>query len=175
MASNILIPAVEPIKVLGKAIQQELSLPTGQIMLGLENFEIPKNTGLYVALTYGVEQVIGSVNSNGTDLQGNYQEIQAVSMLHQVEVDIMSFDDSARLQKEEVVMALNSYNAQQLMEQYSMRISPIPTSFIAVPSLEPSKQLFRYRFTVSVYALHQRVLVTPYYDTLQTVKLVVEA
>lgn len=165
------IPAIEPIKVLAQAIQQELGLSAGQIMLGLENWAIPENTGLYVSLIYGVEQVVGTANSNTEGSDGNFKEVQSVAMLHQIEVDVMSFDSSARLQKEEVVMALSSYNAQQLMEVNSMRIASMPSSFVVVPSLEPSKQLNRYRFTISVYALHERTLATPYYDAIQIVGL----
>lgn len=168
------IPSLEPIKVLASIIQTELGLPDGFVMLGFENFPIPETLGLFVALTYGVEQVVGTANQNGVDSGGNYQEVQDVSMLHQVEIDIMSFDSSARLRKEEVVMALSSYNAQQLMEENSMRIAQIPSSFITVTAPEPSKQLNRYRFTVSVYALHQRILATPYYDSIGTVRLVVD-
>ncbi len=162
----------EPIKILASIIQTELGLPNGQVMLGLENFPIAPVLGLYVALEYGSEQVVGSVNSNGTDAQGNFQEIQSVSMMHTIEIDCMSFDDSARLRKEEVVMSFSSYNAQQLMEKNQVRIGSIPTSFLAIPSPEPTKQLNRYRFTIAVYALHQRVLMTPYYDSLQPVRLV---
>lgn len=166
------IPSIEPIKLLASVIQTEMGLGDGQIMLGLENFLIPENPGLYIALTYGVEQVVGSVNGNGEDDQGNFQEVQSVSMLHQIEIDIMSFDSSARTRKEEVIMALQSYNAQQLMEENSMRIATTPGSFARITSLEPSKQLNRFSITVSVYALHQKILTSPYYDSIQTVRLV---
>lgn len=168
------IPTTEPIKVLASVIQTELGLNANQILLSFENFPIPETLGIFVALSYGTEQVVGTANQNGVNEQGEYQEVQDVSMLHQIEIDIMSFDSSARLRKEEIVMALSSYNAQQLMETNSIRIAAIPSSFITVTSPEPSKQLNRFRFTVSVYALHQRVLATPYYDSIGTVGLVIE-
>ena len=166
------IPLTEPIKVVAQILQDELDLKPGQIMLGFENWQISNETGLYIALMYGMEQIVGSSNNNSTDVNGNYQEVQSVSMLHQIEIDVMSFDDSARLQKEEVVMALSSFNAQQLMETNQMRVASIPASFITVTAPEPSKQLNRYRFSVSLYSLHQRVLTTPYFDSLQKVALV---
>lgn len=171
MANNS-IPSIEPIKLLASVIQTEMELPDGAVMLGLENFPIPENPGLYIALTYGVEQVVGSVNQNSINGQGGYEEVQSVSMLHQIEVDIMSFDSSARTRKEEVIMALKSYNAEQLMEKNQMRIGSTPGSFTRITSLEPSKQLNRFSITISVYALHQKTLETTYYDTLQTVQLV---
>lgn len=165
-------PAIEPIKVVAMAIQAEMGLPDGQIMLGLENWEIPKNTGLYISLLYGVEQVIGNNNYNDQDGQGNYQEVQDVVMLHGIDIDVMSFDSSARLQKEEVLQAIQSYAAQQLMEQYQMRLAKTPGAFVPVPSPEPSKQLNRFQLGITVNALHRRVLTTPYYDKLQPVVVV---
>lgn len=158
--------------MLASIIQTELGLDANHILLGFENFLIPEDLGIFIALTYGVEQIVGADNQNSTDNEGNYLEIQQVAMLHQVEIDIMSFDSSARTRKEEVIMALASYNAQQSMEINSMRIASMPNSFVTVTAPEPSKQLNRYRFTVSVYALHQKNLSTPYYNTLQTVILV---
>lgn len=160
--------------MLASAIQTELSLSDGSVMLGFENFPIPETLGLFVSLAYGVEQIVGTSNQNSVDVHDNYEEVQTVSVLHQIEIDVMSFDSSARLRKEEVVMALSSYAAQQLMEVNQMRIASIPSSFVTITSPEPSKQLNRYRFTVSVYALHERILPTPYYDQIGTVGLVIE-
>lgn len=169
------IPAAEPIKVLAMAIQAELGLKDGQIMLGLENWEIPENTGLYVSLIYGPDQVVGNNSQNSLDDQGSYVEVKSAVMLHTIEVDIMSFDSSARTMKEQVLWALQSYNSQQLMQKYQMRLAQTPSAMVPVPSLEPSKQLNRFRFSVAVNALHQKAQATPYYDALQKVGLVENA
>lgn len=152
-------------------LQAEMSLPDGQIMLGWENFEIPKNTGIYIALSYGPEQVVGNNNYNSVDDDGNYSEIQDAIMLHTIEIDLMSFSAEARLRKEAVLWALNSYEAQQLMEQYQMRVAWISGAFVPVTSLEETKQLNRFRLTIMVNALHRNVKTTPFYDSLQTVEL----
>lgn len=173
MASNtIAVPAVEPIKVVAMAIQAEMGLAEGHIMLGLENWQIPSDPGLYVALFYGVEQVIGNNNYNGTDADGNYQEIQDVIMLHGIDINIMSFDSSARLRKEEVLQAIQSYNATQLMEKYQMRLARTPGSFIPVVDLEPAKQLNRFQIGIMVNAIHRKILSTPYYDSLAPLTIV---
>jgi hypothetical protein len=165
-------PSIEPIKLLAQVIQTGMGLPSGQIMLGLENFLIPKNTGLYVALLYGPDEVVGNVNDNSVDSEGNYLEVQSTAMLHHVDVDVMSFDSSARLQKEQVLWAIKSYQAQQAMEKYQMRIASTPSAFLPIQTLEETKQLNRFRITVAVYALHSNTIQTPYYSQLQTVQLV---
>lgn len=173
--SNTTVPAVEPIKVLGMVLQQEMGLSAGQIMLGLENWAIPKNTGLYVALLYGPDTTIGNTNYNSIDAQGGYTEVQSAIMLHSIDIQVMSFDSSARERKEAVLWAIQSYTAQQLMEQYQMRLAATPGSFIPVVTDEQTKQLNRFHITIAVNALHQNVKTTPYYDSLQPVKLVVDA
>lgn len=172
MPSPDLIPSVEPIKVIAMVLQQEMGIPEGSIMLGLENWNIPTDVGLYVSLTYGPDQVVGNNNYNSVDAQGNYAEVQDAVMLHQVDIDVMSFDSSARLKKEAVLWAIKSYAAEQLMEQYQMRFASTPGSFIPVPSLEETKQLNRYRLAVAVNAVHRNIKTTPYYDSIQTVDLV---
>lgn len=166
------IPAVEPIKVLAMVLQSEMELHDGSIMLGLENWKIPTNTGLYISLTYGPDQVIGNNNYNDINEIGEYVEVQDTIMLHQIDVDVMSFDSSARLRKEEVLQSIQSYEAQQLMEQYQMRLASTPGSFIPVRTLEETKQLNRFQITVAVNALHRKIKATPFYDSIRPVDLV---
>lgn len=168
------IPSVEPIKVLAMILQEEMGLPVGQIMLGLENWQIPKNTGLYIALSYGPEQVVGNDNNNSVDSQGNFVEVQSAIMLHTIEIDVMSFDASAREEKEAVLWAIQSYEAQSLMDKYSMRIAAVSSSFVPIVSLEETKQLNRYRISVMVNAVHTNIKTTPYYDTINPVQLVAD-
>jgi len=174
MATQTISPTQEPIKVVASIIQTELGLSDGQVMLSYQNYPIPETVGLYVSLAYGTETVIGSTNYNSTDLQGNYLEVQAVSMMHGVDIEVMSFDDSARLQKEQVVMALSSVNAQNVLAKNNMRLASTPTSFITIGDEQPAKQLNRYHFTVQIYALHEQTLSSSYFDSLQKVDLVVD-
>jgi hypothetical protein len=129
-SGKLVSPQMEPIKVLALAIQQEINIPDGNVMLGLENWKIPNDTGLYLSLIYGTEQVIANNNYSAVDANGNFQEVQSAVMLHAIDVDIMSFDSSARVQKQAVLWALQSVNAQNLMEKYQMRIARMPQSFV---------------------------------------------
>ena len=168
-------PAVEPIKVLAGILQNQMALGAGQIMLGFENWEIPETPGLYVYLAYGSEQVIGNNNTSALDSEGNFVEVQQCVMLHQVVIDVLSFDSSARLRKEGVLWALASQYAQNEMELNGMRIASTPGSFTTITSPEPSKQLNRFQLGIEVYAMHQNDVAAPYFDSLQPVALTVDA
>lgn len=160
-------PAREPIKVVGDVLAAEMALIPGQIMLGLENWRIPPTRGLYVALLYGTERVVGSVNR--TACAGSaFLEYQEVAMLHDVTVEVMSFDSSARLRRVEVLQALRSVAAQNAADAANMKISGIPENFLPIPSPEPAKQLNRFHASFRVNALYQKVRRADYYATFST-------
>lgn len=165
-------PVPEPIKVLGAAIQQGLNLVAGRIMLGLENYKIPKSRDLYIALLYGPDNTVGNNKYYDTDAKGNYYEVQETPKLHQIDLDIMSFNGEARVRQQEVLFAVTSDFALALMEKNTMRFASTPGVFAPIPSLEETKQLNRFRVTFAVNALHRKVTPTPYYDTLTPVVLV---
>lgn len=165
-------PEFEPIKVLGSILKSEMELADGQIMLGLENWAIPKTKGLYIALFYGPDVSVGQVND--FDPATN-QEIQSVAMLHQIEIDAMSFNDEARLRKEEIIMAINSVFGQQTLEANLMKINELPSSFVPAPTLEETKQLNRFRLTFSMNALHQKIKAVNYYDQFGAAKVTTDA
>jgi hypothetical protein len=156
------VPSKEPIKVLAGILKQEMVLPDGQIMLGLENWEIPKNPGLYIALFYGPDTVVGQDNVFDP---ATTSEVQTVAMMHEIAIEAMSFDSSARTRKQEIVQALNSVFAQQELEDNLMKISGLPDTFLPVPSLEETKWLNRFRISFHMNALYQKTKAVEYYNT----------
>lgn len=160
----------EPIKVLADIIQYELELPASQVMLEFQKADIPDTPGLYVVLSYvGPSKVIANVNehfNNGTGPNFSMTEIQTLTMLHTIQVDLMSFDSSARLRKEEVAMSLRSLKAQYDMEAANMSIARMPGPFIDAHSLEGTAILNRFTTSVNITAVHRKTkVVGNYYDT----------
>lgn len=158
-------PVIEPIKAIANILQAELGLANGQIMIGLENWVIPKNEGMYIALYYGNEEVIANYNGSSLNELSEFVEVQEAVMLHHIMIDVMSFDSSARIGKEKVVWALGSIAAQQAMEVYGMSFATTPSPFSSVPSLEETKWLNRFQSIFAVNALHRNVKPAEYYDT----------
>jgi hypothetical protein len=96
-------------------------------------------------------------------------------MLHTISIDAMSFDDSARLRKEEIIMALNSNFSSNHLDTHLMAISRLPQSFVPVPELEETKRLNKYRLTFAMNALHQRTKTTSYYDSFPTPEITISS
>jgi hypothetical protein len=155
--------AVEPILVVADILKSEMGLEDGQVMLAYEKFDIDPDGGLYIALSYlGPGQVIGSVNRAVPTADG-MDEQQSAAILHTIQIDLMSFDSSARLRHPEVALAIGSIYAEQQMEANNLQIARQPTPFIDASSAEPTKILNRFVTDVRVSALWSKTKAAPYY------------
>lgn len=156
------VPPVEPIKVVASILQSEMGLSADQILLSYQKFNIdPKTTGILLDLNYVMSQEIA--NTNLFD-DATLTEIQEVVMRHLIQVDILSFDASARIRKEEVAMALRSMASQNLQEKNIVGVAWLQQDFINATSLEQTKLLNRFTTTVAVQAIHRIEKGAPFYD-----------
>lgn len=152
----------EPILIIGDIIKRELELSSGAVMLYYEKFDIVTDPGLYVTLSYVSGKAIG--NNNYFD-SINLTEVQEVAMNHIIQIDLMSFDASARTRKEEVIMALRSMASQNAQDQYGIQIARIPSEFVNASSLEATKILNRFTMSIVVKSLYRKTKAAAFYDT----------
>lgn len=155
----------EPIKVLADVLASELGLAAGSIMLAYEKNFIPPVVGLYIALRYVGPAKVVSVDSQLDTTVNPPVEVQTSTLSHLVQIDVMSYDASARRRFPEVALALGSFKAQQWMEKYSMQFSRNVAPFVDMSSTEPTKRLNRFTTTASVYALMRKTKAADYYET----------
>ncbi len=152
----------ETIKILGDIIKNQLQLEDSQIMLAFEKYDIPATPGIYVALSYVSEKAIA--NQSFFDPVSNHEMIDTT--IHQlVQIDIMSFDSSARTRKTEVIAALASVFSEQMQEKYHFQIGRIPADMANAASLEETKILNRFTLNVALTALARLERWPDYYDT----------
>jgi len=157
----------EIIKVLGDILKNQMGLRDDQIMLAYSKFDIPEKPDLYIALSYISGKAIG--NSSHFDTNTNREQIDT-TMHDIIQVDIMSFDSSARTRKEEVIAALVSIFSLQQQEKYNFEIGRIPGEFINASSLEETKFLNRFTISVAVTSLSRIERFPSYYDKFQNVE-----
>lgn len=179
----------EPILVLADVIKSGLGLAQGQVMTGYPKFNIP-TVGLYIVLTYKFSQIIGSSDvyvddagiqvaqpynplAGGTppDPTGGLTEVQSVTVLHEIQIDIMAFNNDdgtndARSRKEEVAMAINSLYSEQSQEVNNLQIARQPTPFRDTSFLEETEFLQRYTSDVRVTAAVSKSMPADYYSDL---------
>jgi hypothetical protein len=161
----------EPIKVLADVIRDEMSLDAGHIMLSFQKWGIPQDDGLYVALSVLSGKPIGNNNfleDAGTDAAN---EVQQVAMQELVQIDVMSFGESARARKEEILMALASQRCLRAQGDYGFQIARVPQGFANASSLEETKYLNRYTTTLIIKSIKTKVKAAEFYDTFATTEV----
>ena len=106
-------------------------------------------------------QSIGSVivsNNNYTkDVNGDFSEIQETVINDNIQIDITSRNNEARLRRFEVVTALHSIRAQEYQDLYNFRIFQIPSSFVNTNNIEGGYRIYRYTITVPVQYMRRYV------------------
>ncbi len=133
-------------------------------MLTNQKWMIPETQGLYVAVSYVTGKVIGN-NNYSLPTGGGMEEHQELVMLYEIQIDLMSYDDSARVLKEIAYMGLLSVASQQIQEQYNVSVARNPQPFQDVSMLEESGRLNRYTTLIAVTQLITNVNANvPYYS-----------
>lgn len=101
-----------------------------------------------------------SVDPAQTDLV----EGQTVNVQEVVQIDVFSFDESARLRKFDVLFALTSTAAQRMCEANAMKIGRVPPSFVDASSQEGGAILNRFVLTLNLLRSYGRTKAAPTYD-----------
>ncbi len=165
---SVALVSREPIKIIADILKHEMDLAVGQIMLDYEKIDILPDPGLYVALSYLGGKAIGNNNYFDPD---TLMEIQEVAMQELIQIDILSFDSSARKRKEEVIMALRSVYSQNAQDANLMQVARIPGDFQNASSLEETKILNRFTMTITVKAIYRKEKDVDYYDQFQNAEV----
>ncbi len=163
-------PVREAAKIIKDILIAQLGLSSSQIMLSNQLWDIPETPGLYVVISYVSGKVIGNTNySVPTD--AGMTEMQELLMLYEIQIDLMSYDDSARVMKELACMGLMSVASQQIQETYSVQVARNPAAFQDVSMLEETARLNRYTTTIALTQLitNQNANVPYYTDFSQAV------
>ncbi len=155
---------IEPITVLAQIIQAEMGLSSEQIAFAYQKFNIPAD-GLFIVLGYlGPSQSVASQTYFDPILE---TETQGLLMRHMIKIEAMSMapDNSARIRKEEISLALRSQFSQQLQEQNQIGIAWLQGDYIDATSFEETAMLNRYIITAAVHALHQKTKPSSYFSS----------
>lgn len=148
----------ETAKLIAQIIQTEMALADGIVTIYNQKRRLqPAAEGFNIDVAIIGDRPFG-VNSRFAD-PGETADLQETVTLNQqeiVQVDIFSYDDSARLNRVGIIFALASITAQQVSEQYGFQIGRIPPSFVDVSEVEASKRLNRYALTFNVLRAYER-------------------
>jgi len=155
---------IEPLKAVCNLLANQLNLPAGRMMIDYERWQVP-NEGLFCVAGYlGPSETIGAVSYLDTATD---EEVDQVAMVHHIQIDFMSIipDDSARLRKEEVLMALRSFYAKRYLSSVGVGMAWISGEMTDTTYLEAKNYINRYTTRCSVNALHTKRQSASSFDT----------
>lgn len=155
----------EVAKVVCDVLQAELGLDDAHCLLGDQKWDIPADKQLFVVVFDQAARPFGTANYLDPDPASPTfgREVQQGAALHDVRVELMSFDHEARTRKEEPGLALASFYAQQLAERYSLQLGRAQTP-VDASETEVAGRLLKFVIHVNVTALHQKVKDLPRND-----------
>ena len=144
-------------------LKTEMEIPNDNVWIYSQNRKIPDNAdGLYANVGMIYSKIMSS-KSYYRDYDD--KEIQEVLECCSVQINIMSYDNSARDRRNEVLMALNSFYAIELMNKEQFRINDIPSSFVNTSSVFGGSELNVFSIVVKCFFTTRKVKGTSYYDT----------
>jgi hypothetical protein len=155
--------AKEPLKVICDILQSEMGLTAKQIATAYQDYKIPAD-GLFVVAGYlGPTEIIASQGYLDT---ATNEEVQEVVVRHMIQIDLMSMapDNSARIRKEEIALALRSFYSLKEQDLNNIGIAWLLSDFIDASAPEGTTMLNRYVTTCAVTALHRKVKTAGYLD-----------
>ena len=161
------IAILSPLELFCEIIQNQLGLANGRVYLWDQKINQPTDLGLFIVV--GVLNAKPFSSSFYADGSGSgFNEMQAVNVMANLSVDIMSRGNEAVTRKEEVVMALSSYYARSQMEANSFYIARLPNSFVDLSDLDGTSIPYRFNLSVNIQYSVRKTRAVPYYDTFAT-------
>lgn len=166
------IPVRETIKIIGDILKQQMDLTDEQIMLAYSKYDIPETPGIYIALSYVSGKAIANNNVALPNTNVGMIEYQSITVHEIIQIDALSFDSSARVRKEEILMALRSIFSEQQQEKYNFQIARLGGEFINASSLEVTKYLNRFTTNIAVTSVRNMTKVPEYFDQFDNAEVV---
>lgn len=155
----------DTVKLIAELIQKEMSAPAGIVQIYNQKRRLPLRKGFMVDVAIiGDRPFGGSTRQQENPTTGDLVETSTVNNQEMIQIDIFSYDDSARRRRAEIIFALSGNAAQQLSEKWAFKIGTIPTSFVDVSEVEASARLNRYAITINVLRAYSRTLVIEHFD-----------
>lgn len=155
----------EVAKIIADILQEDMVLDDAHCLLGEQKWDIPADKALFLVVFDQTAPPFGGASyldtEDGSSTLG--KEIQESAVMHDVRIEIMSFDNDARTRKEEIGMALAGLRAQQLAEQYRIQIGRAQPP-VSASETEVAGRLQRYVIHVNVTSLHRKVKEPPKAD-----------
>lgn len=137
---------VEPDLVVAEIIAEFTGLDADRVVLTNQKFSKPTDKGAFVTVDLGPAQIIG-VNQDfdpDTDTQISSAALQA-----QCNIEVTSYDETAKRLRHEIVMSFTSAAGQRKQEDNQIRIFRT-SEILDLSGVDGAKSLYRYQIPVRI-------------------------
>jgi hypothetical protein len=159
-----------PLELVCDIIQVEMGLAAGRVYIWDQKINMPTDDGLFV--------VVGVVSckpfGNKLEMNSAGLAVQSVNMQAMLDINVISRGPSARIRKEEILFALNSFYAESQQELNSFRVFPITTSFVNLSQQDGAAIPYRFALSVMIQYFVKKQQTTPYFDDFSAVEVTAE-
>lgn len=149
-----------PLELICDIIRTEMGLANDRVWEWDQKINEPEDQSLFIV----VSELTCKPFSNKNTINEYGESVQSTNFLTTLSIDIKSRGTSARVRKEEVVMALNSNYAESQMELNNFRIYNIPASFINFSGLDGAAIPYVFNISANLVYSVVKTQAVPYYD-----------
>ena len=154
----------EPIKYVCDILQKQLDLADGQVWIYNEKVNIPNDFNMYIVVDYQGQRIIGNVRREEPTTNGLIER-QALHSMAILRLDLFSRGKLARINKDLVIMALNSTYSQQVQEAHGFQIARNSFQVTNTSEVEGTAELNRYSISFNVTYVTETSKSISYFDT----------
>lgn len=160
-------------------IREFMGLQSNQVVVRDQNFKLPNDQRIYIVVgmvdsrPYSAQSYMETRFTEGSDPEPYEVEITQTQLRENIQIDIMSRDRKAILQRNEVYLAVNSIRCKQAQEEYGFKIARIPTNFVNTSAAEGGSNINRFTMTIPCLTWYEKVISLSedgkyYYDRFKT-------
>lgn len=160
--ATALVTVHTPLTWFCKIIKAELGLANEQVYLWDQKINIPTDFRMYVAI--GVQNIKPFGNRRVYDPTTGLEEAQSGNFQATLSIDVLSRGPEARDRKEELVLALRSTYAEQVMEANGFYIAGLTTAFVNLSQLDGAAIPYRFNLSVALQYTVSKSKAVDYYD-----------
>lgn len=158
----------ETIELVAGLIADDMATDPGVVQIYNQKRRLPPVKGFFVDVALlGTKPFAVKRGYENDPASADLREVASCNVQEMIQVDIFSFDASARLRKFDVLFALTSIAAEQLAERWAFKTSRLPASLVDASEQEGSAILNRFALTFTVIRAYGRIKAAPTFSVFQ--------
>lgn len=148
--------------IIKQILDTEMNMPKNRVWAYNANVDLPKDSKLFIVLSYGRRQPISNTIKYKSTNDG-MEEVQSINVCEDVIISLLSRNTEARDRAHEVHMAMNSTFSRNLQAKEHIHISILGDVWDA-SFLEATSRINRFDAKIRIFKSYEKIKSVDYYD-----------